>query len=415
MWSTYWSFIPIPQSLDQFKTDEDRAMVDLADESVQNQLPLWPKLWHHVTRRSIDTNRFHSVSSVDHWSNWRIWSSTPPRTITIRTRIATNYCSMTYHRSIYGIVFALWPMLIWRWGNADVLILKERYSTVSSKIVIGPSSRISADTSGIRLQSNAMLIALCKRLQRVFSAVKKEKHSTENRRVMDVSVHLRMISIVICDTVPGRWLRTVVTESIRICSSVFASLYIEHSCQSNTDGNQESHDLLGESINAGYCSLFIDSPGMVCVILLSILANQLVDSRSESTRYPSCDCSAVFRKHVKVFLCPITRLLLVQNGSNTKITVSQNLKLVWSTKLHLFLYRFVSSLNFSDRNASTKRKDKLLSAPVSKTFEFAVDACANVCLQLSADCRYYSRARLFVTHRLSRVLHWESNLPIGSV
>ena len=50
--------------------------------------------------------------------------------------------------------------------------------------------------------------------------------------------------------------------------------------------------------------------------------------------------------------------------------------LVWSTKFHLFLYRFISSLKFSDNNEKN-----------SKNIEFEIDKSAHIYLQLATDCR----------------------------
>ena len=123
------------------------------------------------------------------------------------------------------------------------------------------------------------------------------------------------------------------------------------------------------------------------------LVIQFVGSRTENTRCSSRDSSAIFRKHVSAYLCHTSLLLPDQAGSHTKITVSNESTINWSTKLHLFLYRFVSSLKFDNRSASTKPKDKPRNASVPKTFEFVIEAAAKVGLQLSTNCRYYESER----------------------
>lgn len=63
--------------------------------------------------------------------------------------------------------------------------------------------------------------------------------------------------------------------------------------------------------------------------------------------------------------------------------------LVWSTKLHLFLYRLQVSLKSNNKNIETpSNDDNNQSEPMKNNIQFEVEAYAHVYLQLSNDCRY---------------------------
>lgn len=77
-----------------------------------------------------------------------------------------------------------------------------------------------------------------------------------------------------------------------------------------------------------------------------------------------------------------------------KISVSNDMTFIWSTKLHLFLYRLRAALK------STEKKNEMLVNQTETTrnnIQFEIDACAHVYIQLSTDCRYIEN--FFFTYR----------------
>ena len=64
--------------------------------------------------------------------------------------------------------------------------------------------------------------------------------------------------------------------------------------------------------------------------------------------------------------------------------------IVWSTKLHLFIYRLILSLRSNDDNlnSSSNIDHTTTSTKTFKTIEFEFENCARVYLQLANDCRY---------------------------
>jgi hypothetical protein len=70
------------------------------------------------------------------------------------------------------------------------------------KVLIASTIHIQSEITGIRLQSNLVLITFLKRIQTIFSSSTKQK--TNSNRLIEFSLHMRFITIVIYDTVPGR-------------------------------------------------------------------------------------------------------------------------------------------------------------------------------------------------------------------
>ena len=60
------------------------------------------------------------------------------------------------------------------------------------------SIHIQSEITGIRLQLNQMFLSLFKRLQM------KKFSSKKSNNLIEFSLHLKNVSIVICDSVPGR-------------------------------------------------------------------------------------------------------------------------------------------------------------------------------------------------------------------
>jgi hypothetical protein len=72
-----------------------------------------------------------------------------------------------------------------------------------------------------------------------------------------------------------------------------------------------------------------------------------------------------------------------------KISIPNDVTLVWSTKLHLFLYRLLLSLQVNDEKMQTLSNDNnKKTETIVNHIEFEIDTCAHVYLQLSNDCRY---------------------------
>jgi hypothetical protein len=63
------------------------------------------------------------------------------------------------------------------------------------------SINIQSEITGIRLQSNNIFLSLLKRLQTVIPSSTKTK--TSSNYPLEISLHIKLITIVICDSVPG--------------------------------------------------------------------------------------------------------------------------------------------------------------------------------------------------------------------
>jgi hypothetical protein len=68
-----------------------------------------------------------------------------------------------------------------------------------------------------------------------------------------------------------------------------------------------------------------------------------------------------------------------------KISVPNDITFVCSTRLYLFLYRYISSLNFNDGQIQTVSNEP---KTIKNTIDFEIDTCAHIYLQLSNDARY---------------------------
>jgi hypothetical protein len=70
-----------------------------------------------------------------------------------------------------------------------------------SKVWIDKRTHIQSEITGIRLQTNDKLLTLFKRLQRLMPSTKESQG--DSKRFIDISFHIKLLTLVICDTVPG--------------------------------------------------------------------------------------------------------------------------------------------------------------------------------------------------------------------
>ena len=72
-----------------------------------------------------------------------------------------------------------------------------------------------------------------------------------------------------------------------------------------------------------------------------------------------------------------------------KISIPYDITLIWSTKLYLFLFRCISSLELNTQTKSNIHEST--TQTILNNIELRIDALAHVYLQLSNDCRYTNK------------------------
>lgn len=83
-----------------------------------------------------------------------------------------------------------------------------------SKILINKSIHIQSEITGIRFQSNNIFISLLKRLQMIMPSSRKMKRNSNY--LIDISLHMKTTTIVVCDSVPGKAKKVLNTRIIEI-------------------------------------------------------------------------------------------------------------------------------------------------------------------------------------------------------
>jgi hypothetical protein len=68
--------------------------------------------------------------------------------------------------------------------------------------------------------------------------------------------------------------------------------------------------------------------------------------------------------------------------------IPNDITLVWSTKLHLFLYRYILSLKLNDQKKQIISNESDNTHTGVNNIEFEIETCAHVHIQLSNDYRY---------------------------
>ncbi|CAF1319950.1 unnamed protein product [Adineta steineri] len=216
----------------------------------------------------------------------------------------------------------------------------------NATILISKSIHIQSDITGIRLQSNHILISLLKRLRTMSVSSTKTippPTKTDSNRSIELSLYMKSVTIVICDTVPVYLCLSI--SSIRATRS-----QVEMKKIITFFNNQSSDDIPFASLTQG---------------------QKILEIRRMTNQH-------------------------LLTNSTIKITVSHDMILVWSTKLHLFLYRFMSSLKLNNEKMKTVSNDNESNKQTTKNnIEFNVDAFAHVYLQLSNDCKIHLKFHQF--------------------
>ncbi|CAF0826292.1 unnamed protein product [Rotaria sp. Silwood1] len=215
----------------------------------------------------------------------------------------------------------LWYCLLYL-PNASITISKIYTTHVEIEII------------GIRLQSNHILISFLKRLQIILSSSKKSK--INSNRFNEISLHMKSITIIICDTVP-----------VYLCVSI-----------STIRASRTQIDMKKNLI-------YFDNQPSDKIPLTSLTHGQ------------------------KIF--DVRRISIQHHPNNytIKISVPHDLTFVLSTKLYLFLYRYISSLKFNNDKTTivSNNDDNNKNQTIANDIEFKVDKCAHIHLQLSTDSR----------------------------
>ncbi|CAF4617966.1 unnamed protein product, partial [Rotaria sp. Silwood2] len=201
------------------------------------------------------------------------------------------------------------------------------------------TTHIQIEITGIRLQSNHILISFLKRLQIILSSSKKTK--TNSNRFIEISLHMKSVTVVICDTVP-----------VYLCLSI------------STIRATRTQMEMKKSV------IFFNNQSSDKVPLTSLTHGQ------------------------KVF--DVHRISIQHHSNNytIKISLPHDLTFVLSTKLYLFLYRCISSFKFNNGKTTTVSNsddNNNKSKKIANDIEFKVDKCARIHLQLSTDCRYIEK------------------------
>ena len=118
------------------------------------------------------------------------------------------------------------------------------------------------------------------------------------------------------------------------------------------------------------------------------LAIRIVVFRSENLWYSTSPNWSFYRKFS--LLCSSRKIFFqsFQIDATTKIIVPLDVNLVWSTKVHLFFYRFVSMWNTTnDQEQNLKEKQISTSSKTNHTVMLNLEKTAHVSFQLSNDCR----------------------------
>ncbi|CAF0759960.1 unnamed protein product [Adineta ricciae] len=223
--------------------------------------------------------------------------------------------------------------------------------TANVSISLNQAIQIQSDIDGLRVQSNQILIRLLKRLQTMRS-----NPSTKSSRLIDLSFQMKTISLVICDSLPV--CLHVVISSIRVHRTHMDMKKILAHFQNQTATNMP---------------------------LGSFMQGQTVlDIRRLSVQH-------------------------LQKTSMIKISIPYDITISWSTKLHLFLYRFVSLLkSISEKtktvpSGTTDNSDPLQTTKSNITFE--IETCAHVYLHLSSDCRIHLELQQFSGRYMRQLLY----------
>ncbi|CAF1097053.1 unnamed protein product, partial [Rotaria sordida] len=206
------------------------------------------------------------------------------------------------------------------------------------------TTHIQIEITGIRLQSNYILISLLKRLQIILSSLRKSK--TNSNRSIEISLHMKSVTVVICDTVP-----------------VYLSLSISTIRASRTE------------IEMKKSLIFFDNQPSDNIPLTSLTHGQkILDLRRLSIQHHS-------------------------NNYTIKISIPYDITLVLSAKFYLFVYRFISSLKSNDDKITrvSNKDDNNKTQTIANDIEFKVDKCAHIYLQLSNECRILLELHQFST------------------
>ncbi|CAF1993052.1 unnamed protein product [Rotaria magnacalcarata] len=194
-------------------------------------------------------------------------------------------------------------------------------------------THIQIELTGIRLQSNSSLVSVLQRLQLILPSLRKS--TTKSNRSIELSVHMKFVTVVICDSVP-----------------VYLFLSI-----SAIRANRTQIELKKNLI-------FFDNQPADKIPLTSLIHGQkILDIR---------------RIHIQHNI----------NNHTIKVSIPHDITLLLSTKLYLFLYRILSSLKFSGGKIKTVTNDdnsNIQSVP--SNIEFNIERSTHVCLQLSNDSR----------------------------
>jgi hypothetical protein len=71
-----------------------------------------------------------------------------------------------------------------------------------SKVLISKTIHVQFEITGIRLQTNDRLLTLFERLQRLIPSPRKSRE--DSKYLIEISLHIKLLTLVICDTVPGK-------------------------------------------------------------------------------------------------------------------------------------------------------------------------------------------------------------------
>ncbi|UJR27464.1 hypothetical protein I4U23_008751 [Adineta vaga] len=225
----------------------------------------------------------------------------------------------------------------------------------SFTILMNQIIQIQSDINGLRVQSNQILFNLLKRFQTIRSNSSTKSQLKSNRSI-DLSLQMKTISLVICDSLP-----------------VYLYLSISSVSASRTQINMKK-----------LATFFQNQPTNNIPLTSLIQGQKVLDLRRLNIQYQ-------------------------RTNSTIKISIPHDITLVWSTKLHLFLYRYVASLksyeekipsesNTTNDNDNTLRTSK-------NNIQFEIDACAHVYLQLSNDYRIHLELHQFSARLIRQRLY----------
>jgi hypothetical protein len=70
------------------------------------------------------------------------------------------------------------------------------------KVLISKLIHIQSEITGLRLQTNDRLLKLFTCLQRLIPSSRQSQ--TDSKHLIEISLHMKSLTMVICDTVPGK-------------------------------------------------------------------------------------------------------------------------------------------------------------------------------------------------------------------